>query len=89
MLKAKAEPGRLLSVSEVAVLRGVTRPGVLGAIRDGRLPAERVGVGVTWVWAIREADAEAWTPRAYRRTPRGPDGGVLRRPRVKVLAEPA
>lgn len=56
----------LLSVSEVAALRGVTRPAVLGAIREGRLAATRVG----FLWVVRRADAEDWTPRAYvRRAP--------------------
>lgn len=88
MGKSKAA-GRLLSVSEVATMRGVTRPAVLGAIRDGRLAAERLGVGVRWVWAIRAADAEAWFPRGYRRSAVGRSGEVRRLPREKVLAAPS
>lgn len=80
----KAEAERLLSVSEVAALLGVTRPAVLTAIREGRLPAERSGgVGVSWVWAIRASDAAAWRPRSYRRTAIGRTGT---HPRVKRLA---
>lgn len=75
-----------MTVSEVAKMAGVTRPAVLGAIRDGRLEATRVGVGETfWVWAIPRAAAEAWQPKAYRRAAVGRTG---RYPRVKRLAEP-
>jgi len=85
MGKSKAAE-RLLSVSEVASMRGVTRPAVLGAIREGRLAAERVGVGVRWAWAIRESVAAAWFPRGYRRSAVGRSGEVRRLPREKVLA---
>lgn len=62
----KREP-ELLSVSEVAALRGVSRPAVLGAIKEGRLRATRVGE----FWVVRRSDADAWLPRAYRdRRPR-------------------
>jgi excisionase family DNA binding protein len=55
----------LMTVPEVAALKGVTRTAVLYAIQDGRLEATRVGRN--WV-VLREA-ADAYTPRAYRRKP--------------------
>jgi len=70
---------KLLSVSEVAALRGVTRVCVLYAIRDGRLPGTRVGS----MWVVREVDAEGWSPRAYSRSVRNASGHVAR---VKRLA---
>jgi excisionase family DNA binding protein len=72
---------RLLSVPEVAALRGVTRPAVHAAVAEGRLPALRVGR----FWVIREADALAWFPRSYRRSAVGRSGEVRRLPREKVL----
>ncbi len=49
---------KLLSVSEAAKLKGVTRAAVYGAIADGRLPHERI-LGHL---ALRETDVLAWTP---------------------------
>ncbi len=48
----------LLTVPEVAALKGVTRAAVYAAISEGRLPHQKV-LGRL---ALREADILAWTP---------------------------
>lgn len=62
----KLATGDLLTVPEVAALKGVTRTAVMYAIQDGRVPAVRVGRN----WVVTRADAEAYAPRPYRRKSR-------------------
>lgn len=60
--KPKRPMGRpvdLMSVTQVAALKGVTRRAVLSAITAGTLPAQRVGRQ----WLLRPADLERWQPR--------------------------
>lgn len=52
----------LLSVSEVARLKGVTRQAVTRAIREARLPA----VQVADVFAVRRRQAVEWEPNGNR-----------------------
>jgi len=73
-------PQKLITVSEAARLKGVTRTAIYGAIKDGRLPHTRV-LGHL---GLKEADVMAWTPREYGGRP-GVKGG---RPRgTPVSAE--
>jgi excisionase family DNA binding protein len=55
----------LLTVPEVAELKGVTRTAVLYAIYDRRLKAVQVGRN----WVVRRSDLETYVPRGYRRKP--------------------
>lgn len=68
--------GDLLTVPEVAALKGVTRTAILYAIQDGRLEAVRVGRS----WIVARGALDAYTPRGYRRKPtssrRVPLGGT-------------
>lgn len=64
---------KLLTVSEAAELKGVTRAAIYTAISEGRLRHQKV-LGRL---AVREADILAWTP-AYH---------VGRRKGVKLSAE--
>ncbi len=52
---------KLLTVTQAANLKGVTRSAVYAAIKDGRL-AHRLVLGH---FAVREADVLAWTPAPY------------------------
>lgn len=55
------ENGELLTVRQVADLKGVSRSAVYTAIEEERLPSTRVLDRV----AVREADATAWQPVRY------------------------
>ncbi len=50
---------QLLSVSQVAQLKGVSRNAVYKAVSEKRLPSQQI-VGHI---ALRAADVEAWNPR--------------------------
>jgi excisionase family DNA binding protein len=63
-MRREDDGDRLLSVPEVAKLRGVSRVAVQYAVTRGAIPAIRIGR----FWAIRKADAEAWVPREYVRS---------------------
>jgi excisionase family DNA binding protein len=63
--KRKIERGDLLTVSEVADEKGVTRTAVLYAIQDGRLEALRVGRN----WVVPRTALDGYEPRAYSRRP--------------------
>jgi excisionase family DNA binding protein len=56
---------KLITVTEAAQLKGVTRSAIYAAIREGRLPHRQV----LGRFAVREVDVVAWipTPRAGRR----------------------
>jgi excisionase family DNA binding protein len=51
----------LISVSEAARLKEVTRSAIYIAIREGRLPH----IMVVGHYALRKADVLAWTPQRY------------------------
>jgi hypothetical protein len=56
-------PGRrpaetLLTVPQVAALKGVTEAAIRHACSRGAIPADRLGSR----WIIRKSDAEAWEP---------------------------
>ena len=71
MAKAKTSPDDLLATSQAAIELGITPVRVQVLIREGRLPAIRVGS----YWAIRRGDLEL-----VRHRPTG-------RPRTKKLEE--
>ena len=50
--------GKLISTTECARRKGVTRQTVSHAIKNGRLKGEQVGRG----YVIQEEDCEAWQP---------------------------
>jgi len=52
----------LLSVSQAAKFKGVSRAAIYGAIARGRLPHQRV-LGHL---ALREADIRDWTPLGFK-----------------------
>lgn len=53
----------MVSVSEAAAAKGLSRQAILKAISTNRLPAKKYGEQ----YLIRRADLDAWTP-----APRGP-----------------
>jgi len=68
---------RLYSIPEAAEVKGVSRTAIALAVKEGRIPATRVGRA----WVIRESDLEGYTPnknkrRKLRRRVRRPKGGV-------------
>ena len=66
----------LISVSEAATLKSVTRSAIYTAIREGRLPHVRV-VGH---YALHKADVLAWTPQPSK----GRQKGVPLKPETKA-----
>ena len=65
-------PNELITVDEAATLKGVTKAAVYAAVKEGRLPHERVLRRI----AVRRDAVEAWQPIAYRDRPgSGPKGG--------------
>lgn len=52
----------MLSVSQAAQLKGISRAAIYGAIARGRL-AHQLIVGHI---ALRQADVEAWSPRGFK-----------------------
>ena len=77
---SQPNPTDLLSVPEVAKLKGVSPSGVYLAVQEGRLPSCRVLGKI----GIRRADAEAWTPISYRGRP-GANG--RRKPGIPMSEE--
>ncbi len=61
----------LLSASQAAQLKGVSRTAIYRAIKRGDLPAVQV-IGHV---ALREADVLAWTPVRYGNRPGAPGRG--------------
>ena len=60
-------PDTLLSTTQVATEFGKARQSVLRAIKNGTLPAQRIGRA----WVIRHADARKWAKKGLRnRRPR-------------------
>jgi len=51
-------PVNYLSVSDVTLLKGVTRSAVYQAITSGRLPSERIAGHIV----LREKDVHGWEP---------------------------
>lgn len=65
----------LLSVSQAAALKGVTRSAVYAAIERGALPHEMILGHI----AVHEADVQAWVPVGHK----------AGRPRGKPMSEEA
>lgn len=74
MMTATINAVRFYTVPEVAERVGVSRVAVLMAVKEGRIPATRVGR----MWLISEADADAYQPRAYVR--KAPAPGSRKKP---------
>ncbi|MBA3752745.1 MAG: helix-turn-helix domain-containing protein [Nitrospira sp.] len=60
---------KLLSLTEAADRLHITRQALHTALTEGKIPAQQVGRQ----WVLREADVDAYNPRAYRdRRPKAP-----------------
>lgn len=59
-------PDHYCSTDQAAAMKGVGTHAVRAAIREGRLPAHRIGGR----WLLRRVDVESWQPMHSRARPK-------------------
>lgn len=60
---AKPSPDDLLTVAQVAALKGCSERTIRSAAEQGKLAGQRIG----WAWLFRRGDIEDWTARPVGR----------------------